>query len=51
LKKNVRDRLKHGGDAVDRTALPPFGVSHLSLSFGHPSRPRGHQRVRRHLPG
>ncbi|MFN0158047.1 MAG: hypothetical protein ACKVRP_08265 [Bacteroidota bacterium] len=30
LKKNVRDWLKDGGDAVDWTALPPLTIRHLS---------------------
>src|SRR5262245_53533348 len=28
LKKNVRDWLEDGGDAVDGTALPPLGARH-----------------------
>ena len=28
LKKNVRDWLKDGGDAVDGTALPPLSFRH-----------------------
>ncbi len=30
LKKNVRDWLKDGRDAVDGTALPPLGIGHVS---------------------
>jgi hypothetical protein len=29
LKKDVRDWLKDGGNAVDGSALPPFRVRHL----------------------
>ena len=30
LKKNVRDWLKDGGDAVDGTALPPLSIHYLT---------------------
>jgi hypothetical protein len=33
LKKNVRDWLKDGGDAVDGTALPPLGIRHVSTAL------------------
>ena len=33
LKKDVRDGLKDGRDAVDGTALPPFGVGHAWTEF------------------
>jgi hypothetical protein len=33
LKKNVRNWLKDGGDAVDGTALPPLSIRHFVLDF------------------